>query len=111
MESKQIVNVFNFSGGLTSAYMTLKYYKPGDIVLFCDTGREHPITYKFIDDFSKNENIPILKTSYKNSKNAFDFYLEEKKYNFLPGLNQRTCTVDLKILTAKRFLPNEIQFK
>jgi 3'-phosphoadenosine 5'-phosphosulfate sulfotransferase (PAPS reductase)/FAD synthetase len=42
--------VINFSGGKTSAYMTIKYYKPGDLVIFCDTGREHFKTYKFIND-------------------------------------------------------------
>jgi 3'-phosphoadenosine 5'-phosphosulfate sulfotransferase (PAPS reductase)/FAD synthetase len=43
--------VFNFSGGATSAYMVIKYWQPGDLVIFCDTGREHEKTYKFILDF------------------------------------------------------------
>lgn len=43
--------VINFSGGKTSAYMTILIYQPGDIVLFSDTMREHPKTYKFINDF------------------------------------------------------------
>ena len=46
--------VINFSGGKTSALMTI-LLKPtdNDIVLFTDTGREHPYTYKFIDEFEK----------------------------------------------------------
>ena len=45
--------VINFSGGKTSAYMTITEYKLGDLVIFCDTGREHSKTYKFINDFEK----------------------------------------------------------
>ncbi len=56
--------VINFSGGKTSAYMTIKEYKEGDIVLFCDTGREHPKTYKFINDFEAHENIPVTRIRY-----------------------------------------------
>ena len=43
--------IINFSGGKTSAYMTIQEYKEGDLVIFCDTGREHTKTYKFINDF------------------------------------------------------------
>jgi 3'-phosphoadenosine 5'-phosphosulfate sulfotransferase (PAPS reductase)/FAD synthetase len=53
--------VFNFSGGKTSAYMVIKHWQKGDIVLFCDTGREHPKTYKFINDFEAFENIPVIR--------------------------------------------------
>ena len=40
--------IINFSGGLSSAYMTILEYNPKtDYVVFCDTGREHPKTYEF----------------------------------------------------------------
>jgi 3'-phosphoadenosine 5'-phosphosulfate sulfotransferase (PAPS reductase)/FAD synthetase len=57
--------VINFSGGKTSALMTI-LLKPteDDIVLFTDTGREHPLTYKFIDDFIKNQKINVVTTSF-----------------------------------------------
>ena len=42
--------VINFSGGKTSALMTIMNYREGDLVIFTDTGREHPKTYKFIND-------------------------------------------------------------
>lgn len=49
----------NFSGGRTSAYMTKKlmdsYSDQYDfIVLFANTGQEHPKTLKFIDDCDRN---------------------------------------------------------
>ena len=55
------MRIFNFSGGRTSAYMVIKYYQQGDLVIFCDTEREHPKTYKFINDFEAHENIPIIR--------------------------------------------------
>jgi 3'-phosphoadenosine 5'-phosphosulfate sulfotransferase (PAPS reductase)/FAD synthetase len=61
--------VINFSGGKTSALMTI-LLKPtdDDIVLFTDTGREHPLTYKFIDDFERNENIKVHRAEYTHTK-------------------------------------------
>lgn len=46
--------VISFSGGRTSAYMTLEVLKihPDAEVIFMDTGAEHPATYDFIRMFS-----------------------------------------------------------
>jgi len=96
--------VFNFSGGKTSAFMTLKYYQPGDLVIFCDTGREHPKTYKFINDFEAFEKIPVIRLKYENSENPFRHLLEKKKYKVIPNRVKRICTSELKIVTCKRYL-------
>jgi 3'-phosphoadenosine 5'-phosphosulfate sulfotransferase (PAPS reductase)/FAD synthetase len=55
-----MTRVFNLSGGKSSAYMTI-LEKPttDDIVLFTDTGREHPATYKFLDEIEKQEGFRI----------------------------------------------------
>jgi hypothetical protein len=94
--------VINFSGGKTSALMTI-LLKPtaDDIVLFTDTGREHPLTYKFIDDFERNENIKVTRISYKGK---FDGFLQSKDYKRIPNRMMRTCTEELKINTSKRYL-------
>lgn len=91
--------VINFSGGKSSAYMTIQNYKHGDIVIFCDTQREHSKTYKFISDFEAFENIPIVRLQYPK---GFDGLIERKK--FLPNIMMRFCTIDLKIKTARRYL-------
>lgn len=96
--------VINFSGGLTSAYMTIKEYLPGDLVIFCDTGREHPKTYKFINDFEAFENIPIIRLKYYDSENPFQELLQRRKYKVIPNRVKRICTVELKIKTTKRYL-------
>jgi 3'-phosphoadenosine 5'-phosphosulfate sulfotransferase (PAPS reductase)/FAD synthetase len=93
--------VFNFSGGRTSAYMVLHYYTCGDIVLFCDTGREHPDTYRFINDFEANEGIPITRLKYPG---GFDGLLKAEKNKAIPNPVKRFCTKVLKIKTARRYL-------
>jgi len=102
--------VINFSGGKTSAYMTIHEYREGDLVIFCDTGREHPKTYKFINDFEANEKIPIIRLKYYNSENPFDLLLSKRKYKILPNRMRRFCTDELKVKTARRYL-RSIGFK
>jgi hypothetical protein len=91
--------VFNFSGGKTSAYMTIKYYQKGDLVIFCDTGREHPKTYKFINDFEAFENIPVIRLFYEG---GFEALLNKRKG--VPNQFRRYCTIELKIKTCRRYL-------
>lgn len=94
-----MIRVFNFSGGKTSAYMVLHYYKPGDLVIFCDTGREHDKTYKFINDFEAFENIPVIRLNYEG---GFETLIEKKKA--IPNHFKRFCTIELKIKTCRRYL-------
>lgn len=96
-----MIRVFNFSGGKTSAYMTIKYWKEGDLVIFCDTGREHPKTYKFINDFEAFENIPVIRLG---GGSAFTDYLAKRDYEMLPNRVSRGCTLELKIKVARRYL-------
>lgn len=96
--------VINFSGGATSALMTIREYRDGDIVLFTDTGREDMLTYVFIDEFEKYEGIPVTRISRNNSDRAFSDYLKEIEYRRLPNRMMRDCTRELKVRTAKRYL-------
>jgi hypothetical protein len=96
--------VINFSGGRTSAYMTITEYKPGDLVIFCDTGREHSKTYKFINDFEANENIPITRLKFADVDDPFKHLLQKKRYKVIPNRVKRICTVELKIKTCRRYL-------
>lgn len=90
--------VFHFSGGSTSALMTWRYYIPGDIVIFCDTGREHADTYRFITDFEQQTKIPVIKLS---SDWRQDVIVKEQ---MLPNAFKRKCTLNLKIKKARRYL-------
>jgi hypothetical protein len=93
--------VINFSGGKTSAYMAITEYKPGDIVIFCDTGREHPKTYKFINDFEAFEKIPVIRLAYTG---GFEKMIEREGYKTVPNRVMRYCTKHLKIITARKYL-------
>ncbi len=91
--------VINFSGGKTSALMTILEYKKGDLVIFCDTGREHPKTYKFINDFEAFEEIPIIRV-----KHELTFRELNTKKQAIPNRFRRFCTIELKVKTARRYL-------
>ncbi|MBS1734255.1 MAG: phosphoadenosine phosphosulfate reductase family protein [Bacteroidetes bacterium] len=93
--------VINFSGGKSSALMALIEYKPGDIVLFTDTTREHPATYKFINDFEKYEKIPVTRVTYPG---GWEGMLQNEGYGTVPNLVMRYCTKHLKIKTARKYL-------
>lgn len=96
---KMNTRVFHFSGGRTSAMMTLTAYKPGDMVIFCDTGREVAGTYEFIDVFEKMEGIKIIRIG---GKNVFRELIIKRKA--IPNRFSRFCTVELKIKAARRYL-------
>src|SRR5580765_758301 len=97
--------VINFSGGKTSAYMTIMCYRPRDIVLFCDTGREHPKTYEFIKRFEMEEHIPVTKIAYqKDGLIGFQAMHNHFKYKKIPNRMKRICTLELKVFIAKRWL-------
>lgn len=91
--------MFNISGGRTSGLMVIENYQPGDLVIFCDTGREHPKTYKFLHDFEAFENIPIIWLKYDG---GFKKLIEKRKMT--PNIMMRFCTIELKIKTARRYL-------
>ena len=93
--------VINFSGGKTSALMTIQHYQPGDIVLFTDTSREHEKTYKFLNDFEAFEGIPVVRIAYIG---GFENMIHEQGYNTVPNRVMRYCTKQLKILTARKYL-------
>lgn len=107
IKQNKVVRVFNFSGGATSALMTI-LGKPtkDDVVLFTDTGWESPATYKFIDDFEKYEGIKVHRAFYTHTKSpglkGFPALLHHKTY--LPNREKRLCTDELKVKTAKRYL-------
>lgn len=90
--------VFHFSGGHSSAWMVLHYWKPGDLVIFCDTGREDIDTYRFVIDFEEVNQIPVIWLTGDFRK---DVIIKE---SMIPNRFKRKCTINLKIKKARRFL-------
>lgn len=115
-----MVNVINFSGGRTSAYMTNRLIDEGltnYVVLFQNTGKEMPATLDFIHECDKRWNLGIIWLEYRKGNNfevvsyetasrdgrPFSELIEHKN-NFLPNQMMRYCTNELKIQTSRRYL-------
>lgn len=114
------MNVINFSGGRTSAYMTKKLIDDGIdnfLVMFQNTGKEHPGTLDFINECDKRWNLNVIWIEYRFG-NKFEIVnyetasrdgkpfneLIQYKNGFLPNVVTRYCTDQLKIQTQKRYL-------
>jgi len=114
----------SFSGGRTSAYMLYKVLEahnmslPEDtIVFFTNTGKEEEATFQFVNECSSRWNCPIVWLEYRDNESQFEVVSFEtasrngepfetliRKKNYLPNPIARFCTVELKILTAERYL-------
>src|SRR6188768_1240932 len=97
--------VINFSAGKSSGLMTIRNYREGDIVIFCDTEREFYKSYKFLNDFEAYENIPIVRLKYEGGFNGFLTKWGNGDYGKkIPNRMMRECTIQLKVKTARRYL-------
>lgn len=113
------VNVFSFSGGRTSAYMTIRYAKAGDLVIFANTGKEHAKTLDFVDQVMRHceamgcvcvwlEYCPengfkqvAYETAARNGEPYRDLIL---KRSYLPNVAHRICTTELKIRPMAKYI-------
>lgn len=112
-----------FSGGRTSAYMLHQILAANNglpdrvEVTFQNTGREMPETLDFVAEVGAQWGVKIVWLEYLpeaphfkivNHNSAaragepFEAMIRKKQY--LPNQQQRFCTVELKIRTAKRYL-------
>lgn len=114
------MNIINFSGGRTSAYMTKRLLDEGlkdYIVTFQNTGKEMPQTLDFINECDIRWGLNIVWLEYRKQNNfkivnyetasrdgrPFNELIDHKK-GFLPNVMTRYCTGSLKIDTVRRYL-------
>lgn len=114
------MNIINFSGGRTSAYMTKRLIDEGltdYIITFQNTGKEMPQTLDFINECDKCWNLKIVWLEYRYGNNfeivnyetasrngrPFDEAIAHKNH-FLPNQRMRYCTQLMKIDTLHRYL-------
>lgn len=112
-----------FSGGRTSAYMLHQIIEangglPDRVeVTFQNTGREMPQTLDFVAEVGRRWQVSITWLEYRPdaprfeivgyqgaSRNGEPFEALIRKRRFLPNQQSRFCTIELKVLTAKRYL-------
>lgn len=121
------INVINFSGGRTSAYMTKRLLEETNekyLITFQNTGRESKETLDFINECDKRWNLNILWLEYRKpsvNENRFEVVtyetasrngepftqLIEQRPASIPNLQFRYCTTQLKIKTLKRYLKKQ----
>lgn len=113
----------SFSGGRTSAYLLWRVLQANDglpdeaKVVFANTGKEEEATLQFVEDCSRNWQIPITWLEFRNeetpfavvnfktaSRNGEPFEALIRKRSYLPNVVARFCTVELKVRTMHRYL-------
>lgn len=112
-----------FSGGRTSAFMLHQILEAnGGLpdraeVTFQNTGREMPQTLDFVAEVGSRWGVNIVWLEYlpadphfqivshnSAARNGEPFEAMIRKKQYLPNQQQRFCTIELKIRTAKRYL-------
>jgi len=114
--------VVSFSGGRTSAYMLRQVLDAnkdhGDLlVLFANTGKEHPATLDFVQDCSDRWGVPITWLEFRDndagvavvdfagaSRQGEPFEALIRKRSYLPNPVTRFCTIELKIRIIHKYL-------
>ena len=114
-----MINLINFSGGRTSAYMTKRLLDEGienPIISFQNTGKEMPQTLDFVNecDIRWGLNIVWLEYRYGNNFEVVNYETASRDgrpfkelieyHKCLPNTMMRFCTGELKINTVKRYL-------
>jgi hypothetical protein len=105
MSEKPIRHLLGLSGGKDSAALAI-YMRdkvPDMEYFFADTGAELPETLEFIERMEDYLGKTVVRI---NSGRDFDYYLKLHD-NFLPSVNQRWCTINLKIKPFERFVGND----
>ena len=94
------MNVINFSGGRTSAYMTKRLIDEGDdyLITFQNTGKEMPQTLDFINECDKRWNLNVVWLEYRFGNNFEVVTYETASRDGRP--------FDEAIAHKKQFLPN-----
>lgn len=112
-----------FSGGRTSAFMLHKLLEANGslpdrvVVTFQNTGREMPETLDFVREVGARWSVNVVWLEYRPSAPLFEivnhngaardgepFEALIRRKRYLPNQQTRFCTIELKVLTAKRYL-------
>jgi len=102
MNKKIIVSVSGGKDSTASLIKALSQYSKSDVIgVFCDTGWEHPDTYKYIKYLKNKLGVEII--TIKNKKYAGVLDCIRKKHIF-PSSRLRFCSSNLKVEPMIDFL-------
>lgn len=102
---KPVRHVLGLSGGKDSAALAVLMHQriPEMEYFFCDTHKELPETYEYLDRLKARLGIRI---SYLSAERGFDHWLEVYG-GLLPSPKMRWCTKQLKILPLEEFIGDD----
>lgn len=106
MSKGRIRHILNLSGGKDSAALAiyLRDHIPELEYVFCDTKKELPETYEYLDLLETYLGRPIVRLD--NGGRDFDHYLTLRR-GFLPSPQNRWCTELLKMKPLERYVEDD----
>ena len=105
MEKRKVRHVLGLSGGKDSAALAVYLHDkvPGMEYFFCDTHKELPETYEFLNRLKARLGIKI---TYLSAERGFDHWLDVFN-GFLPSTQMRWCTKQLKLRPFEEFVGDD----
>jgi 3'-phosphoadenosine 5'-phosphosulfate sulfotransferase (PAPS reductase)/FAD synthetase len=105
MSEKPVRHILGLSGGKDSTALAVLLHKkiPQMEYFFCDTHKELPETYEYLERIKARLGIKI---HYLSAKRGFDHWLEIHD-GLLPSPQMRWCTVMMKIKPLEEFVGND----
>jgi len=105
MSKSNVRHILGLSGGKDSAALAIYLHDkvPGMEYFFCDTHKELPETYEFLERLKARLGIQI---KYLEADRGFDYWLEMLG-GYLPTPQARWCTKNLKIIPMEQFIGDD----
>ncbi|MDR3245010.1 MAG: phosphoadenosine phosphosulfate reductase family protein [Prevotellaceae bacterium] len=100
--------IVTFSGGKDSLAALLwirNNFTNKFVTVFCDTGWEHPITYRYIDEVSEKLSLNIVKLKSKKFNGMIDLAMKKSRF---PSSQRRFCTSELKTIPMIDYLLDDV---
>jgi 3'-phosphoadenosine 5'-phosphosulfate sulfotransferase (PAPS reductase)/FAD synthetase len=96
--------IVTFSGGKDSLAALLwvkNNFTENFTTVFCDTGWEHPLTYRYIEQVKERLGLDLVVLKSKKYDGMIDLAKKKKRF---PSVYQRFCTYELKVLPTIDYL-------
>lgn len=105
MTTKETRHILGLSGGKDSTALAVLLHKeiPQMEYFFCDTHKELPETYEYLDRIEARLGIKIQRLS---AERGFDYWLDVYG-GFLPSPKSRWCTKQMKIIPLEQFIGDD----
>lgn len=100
--------IVTFSGGkdsLASLLWVRNNLTKNFITVFCDTGWEHPLTYRYIEEIRSQLGLNLVTVRSKKYDGMVDLVRKKKRW---PSSQRRFCTSELKTIPMIDYILDEV---